>query len=311
MSATRWDQELRAAGFAGIDSLAYDGYLNNNIIAMPSTPVARSKRVTLLMRDRDAPATGPVLDLERHLVQSGYRVDRLTLGEMSTRGLPPNQDIVSTLELEGPFFKDLQEHKMVLWEQFVGEVRNGDHKVLWLTRPSRVNNCADPEYGVVIGLARALRNEESLGFATVELESLDDSTLECAVNILKEFHNQLIEDSVQPTAEWAIVGGKALIGRYQPIKVAQELRGCPEDSTLPDWLAEMLRPVEAELQQLGPDDVGVAVKAVGLSFEVSRSNLPQTHLPTCPLRSHGCAFGTNANKSSGSSHDLQTGFQGS
>lgn len=311
MSAERWDHELRAAGFAGIDSLACDGYLNNNIVAMPSTPEARPKKVTLLVRDQGAPGTGPILDLERNLVQSGYYIDSLTLGEMSTRGLPPDQEIISVLDLEVPFFKDLQERELILWEQFVREIRNGDHKVLWLTRPSRVNNCADPEYGVVIGLARALRNEANLAFATVKLESLDDSTLKCAVNILQDFHSQLIEDSAQPTAEWAIVGGKALIGRYQPIKVAQELRGCPEDSTLPDWLTEKLRPVEAELQQLGPDDVGVAVKAVGISFEVSRSNLPQTHLPTYPLQSHGCAFRTNANKSSGSSHDLQTGFQGS
>lgn len=275
VSAERWDQELRSAGFAGIDSLAYDGYLNNNIIAMSLSPTNRQKRVTMLLPTQGAPVDTPVFGLERCLMQSGYHVDRLTLEDVSTCGLPQDQDIVSALDLEGPFFKDLEDHKSRLWDRFVEKLRDGGHGVLWFTRTSRVNNCANPDYGKVIGLARMLRNEANLEFATVEMETLDDPNLECAVNVLKEFHGRFIEESVQPTSEWAIVGGRALIGRYQPIEVARELRLSQDGSTLPDWLEEKLHGAEAQLQPLGPDDVEIAVKAVGVSFEVSNFTMYQ------------------------------------
>lgn len=271
--AGRWDQELQSAGFAGIDSLAYDGYLNNNIVAMPSIPAVRHKRVTLLLRGQGTPLNDPVLELEQHLVQSGYHVDRLKFDEISTRGLPQDQDIVSALDLHGPLFKDLEEHSFGLWEQFVGAIRDSNIGVLWLTRPSQVNNCPDPEYGIAIGLARMLRDETNLDFATVEIDLLDNLSLKCAVNVLDEFRVRLTEGSAQPTAEWAIVGGRALIGRYQPIKVTQEIQVGYEDSTLPDWLAERLYRAEARLQDLGPDDVEIAVKAVGLGFAVRSPHL--------------------------------------
>lgn len=180
--AERWDEDLRSARFAGIERLVYDGYLNNSIVAMPSTLTNKPKRVTLLIRDPGVSLHDPVSGLERHLVQSGYRFDRLTLEEFLIREVPQDLDIVPALDLDGPFFKDLEEHKFRLRERFVRKVREEDHGVLWLTRASQVTTFADPEYGMVIGMARMLRNEADLDFATVEMESLDSSNLECVLS---------------------------------------------------------------------------------------------------------------------------------
>lgn len=269
MSAEQWDQELRSAGFAGIKSLAYDGYLNNNIIAMPSLPSCKPKRVTLLLRDGLPPVKGPIFHLEQHLIQAGYQFDRFTLEEISARDVPENQDIVSVLDLDGIFFRDLDEHMFFLWKQLIVKIRDSSLGLLWLTRPSQVEHCVEPEYGVVIGLARMLRKKDNLDFATVEIDFLDGSSLGCVVRILDEFHGRITEEAVQPTMEWAIVSGHALIGRYQPINVPQELQGGPEDSTHRIRLIDMLHRAEAQLPRLGPDDVEIDVKAVGLSFEVS------------------------------------------
>lgn len=310
MPAERWDHELRSAGFGGIESLAYDGYLNNNIVAMPSTPTETRKKVILLMRGPGLPVNGPVSDLERHIVQSGYHVDRLTLEEFLTRQVPQDLDIVSALELDGPFFKDLEEHKFRLWERFVRKVREEGHGVLWLTQARQVTKYADPEYGMVIGMARMLRNEADLEFATVEMEPLDSSNLECVLNILKVFHSRFTEESVQPTSEWAIVGGRALIGRYQPIRVVQEIRDACSDPTIPDWLTENVYRAEAELQQLGPDDVEIAVKAAGVSFEVSRSILLQTRKPLRPCQTHADVSRTAVDQNPGLSHGHRPWYQG-
>lgn len=167
----------------------------------------------------------PVLGLERHLARSLYEADRLNLEEISTWALPEDQDVVCALELDGPFFKDFGEHQFCLWEQFIKEIRGGNRGLLWLTQPSQISTCTDPEYRIVIGLARKLRAEMNLAFTTVEIDRLDDSSLEYAVKILNEFGGRFTEDAVQPTAEWAIVGGQALIGRYHPMDVTKELRG--------------------------------------------------------------------------------------
>lgn len=125
------------------------------------------------------------------------------------------KDILSTLDLDRPFFKDLEEHNFCLWEQFIKGIGDGNRGVLWLTWFSQVSNCADPEYGTVIGLARKIRTETNVEFATVEIDRLDDSTLECTVKVLNEFCGRFTEEPVQSTAEWAIVDGRALIGRYE------------------------------------------------------------------------------------------------
>lgn len=72
ISPERWDKELLAAGFDGVDAVHHDGYLDNNIIAMPSRPPRSSDRLSLLCVDPKAPY---VETIAAGLRSKGYELD--------------------------------------------------------------------------------------------------------------------------------------------------------------------------------------------------------------------------------------------
>ncbi|RYP15361.1 hypothetical protein DL765_005752 [Monosporascus sp. GIB2] len=77
MNSAQWDNVLRAAGFAGADVVAHDGYLNNNIISSPTDCSPRSKRVSLLCPDKGQEAAPAINELALTLQKDGYKVDSL------------------------------------------------------------------------------------------------------------------------------------------------------------------------------------------------------------------------------------------
>lgn len=267
ISADRWDQELRATGFAGIDACNYDGYLNNNIIARPTVQFSRPRRITLLYSDREGKYKGIVSNA---LQAGGYEVDLLRLEDATSQ--PLQQDIVSILDLEGPFFHDLTESRFASLKSLLSQLQ--DSGILWVTRSCQIA-CTDPRYAMVIGLARVIKTEMSLDFATLELDNLDDADIALIPTVLREFQDRIVEEDVKTTSEWSNTGGKVLISRYHYIQVADEMKSRGINSAVrklelhKPGLADSLYWKQVVLPELAEDNIQVDVRAVGFNFKVS------------------------------------------
>ena len=297
ISSERWDAELRRAGFAGTETVAYDGYLNNNIIAVPADVEPRPKRVTLLHLD-DIPAEPAALEvLTAELHGAGFTVERHPLGSLDT--LPPDQDVVAALDITRPFFHDLTEAQLDQFQDLLRRAAKGLCGILWVTGASQVG-CIDPRYAPVIGVARVLRTETGVDFATLELEDFGLGSLSFVPGVLAEFQRRSVghqhqqePGSVSPEAEWAVVGGKVLTGRYHFVKVPEELKACASQEGKRGsmgvvkkleqhraGLASTLFWKEMPEPKLGAGMVRVKVMAVGMNFKV---RTVQSCAPTGPL----------------------------
>lgn len=272
ISSARWDSALRNAGFAGVQTVSYDGYLNNNIIAVPIRHDVCPKRVTVLHLDER-----PELIVEELIAQlecAGFGVDHHHLIN-SNEPLPPNQDVVSTLDLSRPFFHDLTEENLVHFQRFVKEAKEGQCNTLWITGASQVG-CRDPRYAPTIGVARTIRTETDLEFATLELEDFKNG-LPIVSKVLGEFQRHSKDEFTNSEGEWAVIGDRVLIARYHFIKVSDELKTSGENSSNMvkkveqhrAGLANSLFWKEVEQPELGTGEVRVQTKAVGLNFKVS------------------------------------------
>ncbi|GJC88624.1 highly reducing polyketide synthase gloL [Colletotrichum liriopes] len=290
IDSARWDMELRAAGFGGMEAVVYDGYLNNNIIATPSAlQPPLSKRVTLL-HSGEIGAVGrhdtAVDKLHARLELSGYQIDLRAFNDdgnaaAPSLSLPEGQDVVAALDLTGPFFHDLTESRLAGFQELVRQARDRRCGILWLTGTSQAG-CVDPRFAPVIGVARVLRTETGLDFATLELEldRLDGdggSSIGAVPAVLAEFQRRGADENITPEAEWACVDGQVMIGRYHFVDVYKGMKtdGNDRDDGGTVLKLEQHRPGlvntlfwERRVQPpLGANDVRVQVKAVGLNFK--------------------------------------------
>lgn len=284
ISSDRWDEELRRAGFAGASTVAYDGSLNNNIIAAPAEVEACPKRVTLLhLGDslKDKPA---LVTLIAKLFSAGFFVDTHPFSG-SLDALPAKQDVIAALDLTRPFFHDLTEEQLAQFQELLRQADSKQCGILWVTGASQVG-CVDPRYAPAIGVARVLRNETGVNFATLELEDFSGA-LSFVPGVLSEFQKRCRSEedkagSVSPEAEWAVVGGKVLTSRYHYVRVPEELKVCKsggEDRGSLNivkkleqhraGLASTLFWKEMQEPPLGAGMVRVKVMATGLNFKVS------------------------------------------
>ncbi|GJD02486.1 polyketide synthase [Colletotrichum higginsianum] len=290
IDSARWNAELRAAGFDGAEAVVYDGYLNNNIVATPAAlQPPFSKRVTLL-HSGEIGAIGrhdtAVDKLHARLELSGYQIDLQAFNDdgnaaAPSLSLPEGQDVVAALDLAGPFFHDLTERRLAGFQELVRQARDRRCGILWLTGTSQVG-CVDPRFALVIGVARVLRTETGLDFATLELEldCLDKdsgSSIGAVPAVLAEFQRREADEDITPEAEWACVGGQVMIGRYHFVDVYRRMK--TDDNDRDDGgtvlKLEQHRPGlvntlfwERRAQPpLGDNDVRIQVKAVGLNFK--------------------------------------------
>ena len=270
ISAERWEKELRGAGFDGIDSVHHDGYLDNNIIAMPARPALASRRITVLCVDPEAPK---VQTIAKGLQGKGFELDFCKVGQTPTA----EQDAISLLDLDHPFLYSANETEFLWFVKVVdcvkgaGENHNG---ILWVTGACQVN-CTEPKYALITGVSRVCRTERQMDFGTFELDSFDEKTLAVVPEVYDEFSQRSHEESMTPDVEWAYDSGKVMVSRYHFIDVAEGMKNTtvtPEVSTKKlainkPGVLSTLAWEELELPTLGPNDVECEVKAVGLNFK--------------------------------------------
>ena len=260
----KWKSNLLAAGFDGIDGFVLDTegpcQLTATIIAKPITDRKAAKRVTLLCDDQAN--SGPVL---RQLEKSGYQVVKCKIEDSP----PPGQDVISILDRDGPFLEAMDNTRFQSFKRFLHNL--GDAGIFWITPVSQIG-CQDPRYAQVIGLARTIRTEMLIDFATCEVDNIDSSP-DKTVQIFAKFQRREDNDLLKPDFEYMIRDGKVNVGRFYPFALQDKLLiSEPSDRAVLDVATpgrlntlHWSRQAETELQS---DEVEVDVFSVGLNFRV-------------------------------------------
>jgi acyl transferase domain-containing protein len=277
VSQSRWEEELIAAGFQGLDGVVLDSlapfHLNTIIVATPRQDKTPAKRVTLLC-STETSDPGP---LAQELEARGYELSRCTIKEVP----PPGQDVIALLEREKPFFEGIDLDAFEDFKRFVESL--GGSGILWITQPSQTH-CSDPRYALVIGLARTIRSEMAIDFATCETEDLDSAVGSNAIaDVFRKFHEREDDGVLSPDFEYAIGGGVTRISRFFPFSLDKELLVSePSDEVLltigrAGRLDTLTWSREPAIPPPG-NEVEVEVYAAGLNFRVSlRSSNDQTN----------------------------------
>ncbi|KAL9609603.1 MAG: hypothetical protein Q9167_005646 [Letrouitia subvulpina] len=263
VSADRWDQDLRNAGFGGIDAVAYDGHLLNNIIARP-TQEQKPKRITVLCAEQSRSHVDRIL---QKLIERNYELDFCTIEQTPKAG----QDILSLLDLQSSFLYSATETDFTAFKGFVSRVQISG--ILWVTGTAQIG-CRDPNYSLILGMARTIRNEFGMDFATLEIDRFDDlSSCELAADVLHEFRHRIRDPDNDPVFEYAISDGRAQIGRFHWTRVSEQLKAAKHESHVKKLeigrpgILQTLAWKQEEPTELTGDWVEVETKAVGLNFK--------------------------------------------
>lgn len=192
-----WRCRLEDAGFDSPELVVLDCdaplQLNATMIARPATvaieavveveaeAAASCPGVTLLVTSEcegiveRLPAA--VQQLEEQLLNQGYKVSRQSMDQPITHlNIPASQRhvFVSAVDLclEDGWFHDLTEQKLAILKRLVDHLQDHNASILWLTQSCQIRS-SNPNFSQCLGVARTVRAELGLRFATLELDFVD------------------------------------------------------------------------------------------------------------------------------------------
>lgn len=218
----RWDTDLKAAGFTGVEAAVPDQdvpyRLAATIISRPSRKVDTQnagRAVTLLCQ---SPELGIAKRLESNMSDMGWDVQMCRLGEqMPAKG----RDIIACLGLESYFFdKDMTPASFTAFQALLRHL--GDEKVLWLAPPIQVR-CKDPRSAQTLGVVRTVRTELSLLLFTLEIDTNEPRFEGLVCDVFEKIRSTKDEESLHADKEFVADNGTICIGRYHPFELKKEL----------------------------------------------------------------------------------------
>lgn len=295
-----WEQRLRAAGFEGCHSVTLDNdqpyTYNANIIARPALDSAPPRRITLLQ----GPGIYPLVnEVEELLLAQGKEVEYCEWGCEP----PADQDLISFIDLgEKPLLQDLTEEDLAHFLDLVNTLQAST--VLWLMRSAQIR-CSDPHAAQILGMARTIRSELAMSFATLELEKLDSSSAEAVLGVLNKLQKSREEiTELDPDMEYIWANGALHVSRFHWVPVEKSLSetGPVHDTKcLTIGTPGLLRTLHWAGQPLSsptPDEVYIKVSVVGLNFKdlmIAMGVIPGGETITdgsSPLGLEGCGYVT-------------------
>jgi hypothetical protein len=270
ISPEQWKNELKENGFNESDTLALSDssmyHVGTTIASRPCPPViSNSKEIAILYL-----STIPdwAQSLARNLERKGQLITWVAFGEVP----PPEIDVISVMDLEGPFFDDISPVRFSQFQQFVSQIKNS--RVLWITGSSQMS-CNDSRLGLVLGVARTIRQEVTPEFYTLEIDDFDDTS--AAVRVLEHINRQRDCSLLDPDREFALEQGILHVSRAHWISARQELStarpaGCK--SKFLDigsyGLLNTLGWSEREPCGMQNHEVEIDMKYIGLNFRVRK-----------------------------------------
>ncbi|PYI11208.1 putative polyketide synthase [Aspergillus sclerotiicarbonarius CBS 121057] len=271
LSPAGWDTRLREAGFDGVEAMAFDNnppyHMNASLLAVPIVSVEYPKRITLLTGGHGV--CSPLAQAaEAFLRASGTEIDYRAWGEQ----VPVNQDLISfvDVDLPQPILEAVNEQTLTSFLQMVNNTSQAT--VLWLTPPSQMT-CQNPHAAQILGLARNMRLELASHFAILELEGNHPSTAQAVIQVLRKVQRTRMEPGeLDPDLEYSLFNGKIYVPRFHWYSVPNALAGTgpvPDAKALAIRQRGMLQTLHwtgIQLDPLGPDEVEVEMRAVGMNF---------------------------------------------
>ncbi|KAK5991583.1 Highly reducing polyketide synthase gloL [Cladobotryum mycophilum] len=264
----QWDLEFRNAGFSGAEAAVLDDEQQYSLmINIVSTAKGTSKvatAVTFLYHKKRSEAA---LQLAAVFEQKGIAVD---WSEINSREQIPNQDVISTLDLEAPFFRDIKQEG---YADLMNYLSYYEGDLLWLTGASQVH-CKDPHFGLILGISRSVRLQASRDIWTTELMCVDSTTAAAVLDIFQKFHNRppLLSDQCVDK-ELAVHNGIIHVPRYHWISVPEEVAprvekdDGPKQMTVGQYGAiDSLHWVQHSSTALQPDEVEISIRCAGVNF---------------------------------------------
>ncbi|KAJ9252219.1 hypothetical protein DTO207G8_4834 [Paecilomyces variotii] len=264
---SEWEPKLIAAGFGNVQAVTADGeephqvttsMIVRNVLEKPSN------KITVLF-EQEGPA---VIQVLRELEKQGYEVSKCQLGDEA----PVGQDVISLLDIEKPFFHDMDEDRFLSFKTFLLSLQGRDAGMLWATHLVDIG-CHDPRYAQVLGFARTVRTEQLADLATCQVDSFENpKSVEYLIQVLGKFQTRQGDDELNPDFEWAIANERIQVARFHPFVLTDDL-------LVPEELNEMatlnvrtpgrvnsLHYQRHARQDLDKDEVEVEVYSAGLNF---------------------------------------------
>jgi NADPH:quinone reductase-like Zn-dependent oxidoreductase/SAM-dependent methyltransferase len=265
----RWDVDLRASGFTGVETAVYDEeapYMCCTTIVsrrVGDRPLPENK-VTVIADNHEA---GIAKSLTDGLSESGWAVTSMKLGETP----PKDQDMISCLDLETNFFESISEERFKAFQALLRSIEA--QNMLWLTSPVQIK-CRDPRSAPAIGAARTIRAELAIPFHTLEIRKAEENFNDLVMKVFHKIRTEEDDNNLVSDKEFVVDNGVICIGRYHPFSFSQEagersLAGLKTVRVLdigkPGQL-ESLYWRKAPMPTMANDEVEVHPKAVGLNL---------------------------------------------
>ena len=275
VSVDRWDLELKAAGFTGVDTAVFDAeqpyHYSAAIVsqALPNLDGGSKRMAITILCDQESNEITKNLVAEIQSLGIDYSLCKF--GDQPPQG----EAIITTVDLESCFFNSVSEKSFRAFQDLLAEQ---DHRIiLWLTRPSQIL-CDDPRSAQTIGVARTVRSELTTSFVTLEIDPRERTFGELVMQVFRKITIGDDNSTLAPDMEYAVDDGVIKIGRYHPFSLQTELG---HKNSLPATHSAMtLEIIKPGLMQtfqwsrkampgeLGEDEVEVQTAVVGLNFRV-------------------------------------------
>ncbi|EGE05508.1 fatty acid synthase S-acetyltransferase [Trichophyton equinum CBS 127.97] len=267
LSSEQWEQQLHTAGFSGVDAISFDFDAHHqtsfSILSTVKPSPSTNTDVTLLAGDIPCPWAK---EIAGSLEKTGYRVHWGRLDQSP----PTSHCIVSVLDLESPFLHNLSEEKYIALHSYLTKI--GKSRMIWVTRMNQLE-CSDPNFGIIFGLARTLRNEMGLDISTFETNVFTSAAINGLSKVLDKVERSRASSALGPEYEFAFHNGGIYIGRchwvsphsQMPIESLGETPRKLAIKTIGSVDSLYWKPF-ADATELTGDEIEIDMHYIGLNF---------------------------------------------
>ena len=238
---------------------------NANFIAKPARATPKPHKITLLGTSHAGSFGTEVEDLLR---AKNVEPQQYEWGQE----LPADQDIISFVDLgDKPLLKDVTEEDLTTLLTVID--LHQQSTLLWLSHSAQMYPL-DPHAAQILGMARTIRSELAMSFATLELETLGAGAAGAVVGTIEKIQDAKGDDlELDPDLEYAFINGYLNVGRFHWTSVQKSLSetsGIPKSKGLEIGNPGLLQTLEWTEQPIGPPshgEVNIKMSAVGLNFK--------------------------------------------
>ena len=275
MNTDSWDSELTQTGFAPAEANVLEtASESRQVVTIMMSPTRGLKGRTLsgsVSLLSESPE-GKIASLFRSALERvGLIVELVSLTDV------PQYDVISILDLDQDrsFIDNLRPEQFAQFQAFVDKLSG--RGLLWLTKSCQMT-CLEPQYARIIGLARTLRNEQALDFATLELDDVCcETTMDAICDVFGAFQRRDVDSKRSFDFEHALSDGVVYVPRFHWTHVGRSLTAEPS-TEMPAKRLEMEKQCSlksllwVEQPTASPptgNEVLVQVRAVGVNFKVT------------------------------------------